>query len=620
MKKIYTFLIGLAAFSHAGSVYAQDLRIETTSQSGVEIIEGGKFDILHHMISNTGSDTKVCLGEIDFGADGEKYKAAGIDLANGWGTDGWAILHAGSDFESSVPFTEIPLNEYKSYYAYRRFGANMGFNVNGGISEGVIMGDAGALQYTKPTGKQKVYLTFFGGNGNIFAVNFYEKELAEEDFISEEDSEWGGDGGIRLRWPSEDSRYADKRVEISVYDSTPAVPVGEGTDFKDVRIDEQKNDEGIVTGNKGWGWTNDGFVVDYGTVDFGNNRFGQLVVEINHGSNKLTDYLEFYIDEVAEANKIAELWSGRECPEKIYPFAVNIDGISGKHKVFVKWVGGGTNVRDLSFYEGTPWTPATACGVTLADDLPYDDAFHYSFEGTVEGVGGPWNCEIKTGGRWDNAGNVGYTGNGTVLSFYMPDGEGIDFGNNIYETIVINHSSEPSYIGTIEESNFAFYVDLDPDFAYSEDDWKSNLDMILQGHEPIAIVRLQGTGGWGTRRHVRGDILRELSGTHELFVVYNTPESSIGANVYDIYLEPGQGQSGIDRVTTENGVDVYAEDGEIVVNAGNDTKVSVYGLNGVAVVNTAVSAGTHGFSVVPGFYVVKTVNDAGTSAAKVIVK
>ena len=618
MKKISTLFVGLAALSVAGNVSAQDLRIETNSTSGVEIIEQGKFDVLNWLIGHTGGDTKIYLGEVDFG-DGDVYKAASIDFANGYGTDGWAVLHAGADFESSMPFTEIPLNEYKSYYAPRRFGANMGFNVNGGVSEGIIMGDAGAIQYTKPTGKQKVYLTFFGGNGNIFAINFYKTELTEDDFINAEDGDWGGDDGIRLRWPSEDSRYDDKRVVISVYDSTPAVPTGEGTDFPECRIDEQTNEAGEVTGNKGWGWTKADFIVDYGTVDFGNNRFGQMMVEINHGRTNLTDYLEFYLDEVAEGNKFAELWSGRELPERIYPFAINLPEISGNHKVFVKWVGGSANVRDIHFYEGTPWTPATTCGVTLVDEVPMegDNVFHFGFRGLVDGIGenSPWCSEIKCKGRWESNGNAGYTENGTVLSFYTPTAETIDMTAGNYKTIVVNHASEPAAIGTNPDQYFAFYTDLDPDFLYNEEDWKSNLDMILEGHEPIAIVPMQGTASWNTIKHTRGEILTDLKPFDELFMVYN----GAGANVFDIYFEPA-GQSGITNVEAKNGVEVSAEAGVIVVNAQSEAQVTVYGLNGVAVAGATVAAGSTSFAVVPGFYVVKTVDATGAAAVKVIVK
>ena len=139
--------------------------------------------------------------------------------------------------------------------------------------------------------------------------------------------------------------------------------------------------------------------------------------------------------------------------------------------------------------------------------------------------------------------------------------------------------------------------------------------MILEGKEPVAIVPMQGTLSWNTIKHTRGNVTGSLAGCNELFMVYN----GAGANVFDIYFEP-EHKSGISSITAENGVKVCAEAGSIVVNAASAAQVAVYSLNGVAVVNTAVAAGSHTFAVAPGFYVVKTVDAAGTAAAKVIVK
>ncbi|MDE5981933.1 MAG: T9SS type A sorting domain-containing protein, partial [Duncaniella sp.] len=125
-----------------------------------------------------------------------------------------------------------------------------------------------------------------------------------------------------------------------------------------------------------------------------------------------------------------------------------------------------------------------------------------------------------------------------------------------------------------------------------------------------------GTLSWNTIKHTRGNVTGSLAGCNELFMVYN----GAGANVFDLYFEPENEQSGISSVTAENGVTVCAEAGSIVVNAASAAQVAVYGLNGVAVVNTAVAAGSHTFAVAPGFYVVKTVDAAGAAAAKVIVK
>lgn len=629
MKNYVTLFMGIASLAVGGNAAAQELVIPINStNSDIEIIEGGQFDVVNSLIGNTGDATKICLGEVDFGADGEKYKAASLGFANGWGTDGWAILHAGPDFESSVPFTEIPLNEYRSYYVPRYYGANMGFNVNGGVSEGVTVGEGEPLQYTKPVGKQKVYLTFVAGNGNLFSLNFYENEFTEADFANEE-SGWGGDEGIRLLWPSERPEYADKAVVVTASESQAAVPTGEGTDYPETRVNPD---------NECWGWTKDGFVADFGSFDFADGKYGQLVVELSHWSQNLSDYLEFYIDEVAEDNLIASLWTGRELRDKTYPLAMNIDAVSGTHKLLVKWVGGSTDVKSVSIYEGTPWPVASECGIKLVDDIPHEDAFHFTFVGCPEGQGNPWNYEILANGQWESKGNVGYTKNGTILMFYQSDGSGIDFGENLYKSIVINHSSDPTWVGDIDQANFTFYVDLDPDMIYTTDDWKDpeTVASIIAGHDPIARVRLQGTGSWDNVRHVRGEMLCDVSGEHELYMIYNTPGDNIGANVFDIYLEPGQGgdpdpdptpdpdpdpePGSIADVESNGGVSVSAQPGSIVVSAEVPAKVEVYGVNGVQIVDANVSAGTNTYSVASGLYLVKLSVDGENTVSKVIVK
>lgn len=58
-----------------------------------------------------------------------------------------------------------------------------------GVFEGIAIP---GTQYVKPIGKQKVWLTFVAGNGNIRSVKFFENQLSPEDFVQE------GDGPSRL--------------------------------------------------------------------------------------------------------------------------------------------------------------------------------------------------------------------------------------------------------------------------------------------------------------------------------------------------------------------------------------------------------------------------------------
>ena len=167
-------------------------------------------------------------------------------------------------------------------------------------------------------------------------------------------------------------------------------------------------------------------------------------------------------------------------------------------------------------------------------------------------------------GQYENAGNIGYTGNGTVIDFYG-DGEGVDFGEGGWKRIIVNHSSEPSWIGDIDISNFSFYLDLDPDFMYTPEDWEQRLPDILEGHEPVAVVRLQGTGAWSVRKRTAGEFLVNVTGKHDLFMVYNTPSSSTGANVFDIWLDP-QGEETLATGDIDGNGTVDVEDLNAIIN------------------------------------------------------
>ena len=218
MKKRNTFLAGLLTLMFSASAVAQDLVIPTNSESGVEIIEDGKFDPVTMNIGNCSTNTKVYLGEVDFGENGDKYAAAGIVFANGWNIDGWAILHAGQDYESSLPFTQITIDETGGYQAVYTFADSMAY-LKGPNHDGVFEG--AQTQYYKPTGKQKVYLTFIGGSGNIWAVNFYENPIPADRFIQE--GEHAYLYGLALRTPNMMPGYEDVSTRLLATESVPMV-------------------------------------------------------------------------------------------------------------------------------------------------------------------------------------------------------------------------------------------------------------------------------------------------------------------------------------------------------------------------------------------------------------
>ncbi len=528
MKKNFTIIMGLAALMCPAAMQATDLVIPCNETSGVAIETDGVFDRLNQNVGNTSPNTRVYLGEVDFGTNGENYLATSIVLANGWYVDGWAILHAGDTYETSEPFTQMGINETGGYQHYQVFGSNMAYNA---IEDSELSGGAPAMEgitFTPPVGKKKVWLTFVGGAGNIRAVNFYDHALAPTDFV---DTEGDWDSGIRLLNPNEKPGYELISTKIYSIDSEPAVPIGEGTDFPDTRIDTSANAQNA------WGWTHEGFIADYGTVDFGNGKYKQIILYMTHWSANIYDYLEFYLDEVTESKKILTVWSGLDLANHgPYPFAKNLPVITGQHKVLVKWLGGSTNLQAIEFCQQELWPLHVDCGIVLEDVEPAEDAFHFTFLNCPEGQGNPWGYEVKCHGQYEAAGNIGYTGNGTVIDFYG-DGEGVDFGDGGWKRIIVNHSSEPSWIGDVDRSNFSFYLDLDPDFIYTPEDWAQNLPAILEGHEPIAVVRLQGTGAWSVQKRTAGEFLVNVTGKHDLFMVYNTPDYNTGANVFDIWFD-----------------------------------------------------------------------------------
>ena len=524
MMKKSTFLASLLALMAPLAMQAADVFVHA---SDMTIEEDGVFDRLNQNIGNCSQNTRVCLGEIDFGATGDNFQATSIEFANGWFADGWAVLHAGSTYETSVPFTQMAINETGGYQRYGLYGANMAYNA-ASLDELPYGPAMEGITYVKPTGRQKVWMTFVGGSGNIRSINFYENAFAAEDFLNNPE-DW--DSGIRLLNPNEKPGYDLISLKILSVDSEPAVPVGEGTDYPDTRIDTS------AAGANAWGWTHEGFIADYGTVDFDGGKYKQLVCYMTHWASNIYDYLEFYLDDVTEANKFLTVWSGLDLGNQgPFPFAKNLPNITGEHRVLVKWRGGSTNLQAIEFVEDIVWVEHVDCGIVLEDVEPDADAFHFTFEGCPEGQGNPWGYEVKCHGQYEGAGNIGYTGNGTVIDFFG-DGDGVDFGEGGWTRIIVNHSSEPSWIGDVDRSNFSFYLDLDPDFVYTPEDWEQNLAAILEGHEPIAVVRLQGTGAWSVRKRTAGEFLVNVTGTHELFMVYNTPDFNTGANVWDIWFD-----------------------------------------------------------------------------------
>ena len=144
----------------------------------------------------------------------------------------------------------------------------------------------------------------------------------------------------------------------------------------------------------------------------------------------------------------------------------------------------------------------------------------------------------------------------------------------------------------------------------------------MEGHEPIARVRIQGTTAWGIRKHTAGAITGDLSGKHDLYIVYNIKnDASAGANVFNIYFDK-EDITGVQKTSADvEGVKVYASNRQIVVNTVNPVKVSVYTLSGVAMSEIVASAGVNAYDAASGFYIVKITDENGNLATyKVLVK
>lgn len=591
MKK-NTLLIGALTLLGASSAFAQDLVISTMKDNAenIELVQDAKFDPGYGNVGNTSNETIICLGEVDFGTDGNTYQATGVEFAQGWGGYDilrYVVLHAGNTFEESVPFTEMEVIRTFGYHCFETFAWNMK------DEEG----------FTRPTGKQKVWLTFREGNGNLRSVIFYQDKIAEE--------------GMQP-WINELPGYEEKATTIYGNEFQIAVDVDpENPDdpFKDCKYDEE---------HRCWGGIRNGFIVKSSEpIDFGEGDYQQLVAFIGHDGERYREYMEFYIDEVKPENMIAKTWSGINLEKwnDFTPVATKLKEVKGSHYLFVKW-SDATNLEKIELVKENLWFENPDCGIIYEDVQPSEDAVLFTTKG--EGTtGGDWSqgdmeWEILVTLNTNVAGegsNIGYTKNGIVVAYYD-----IDFKDGEYKRAIINHSCDKTYIGTIEEANFSLYIDLD-DIDWSVITTPEEVKNALIGREPITVVRAQGTGGWGTKLSTAAP-LKQVEGVHTIYVVYNLPDGA-GANIYGLYLDPNDGSgTGIKPSATIEGMEIYSINNEIVVNTKESANVAIYTISGVQVANRALPAGTTTISNLPvGLYILKATNKEGAvTTSKLMIK
>ncbi len=507
---------------------AQPLTFQMGHDDGAVIVQNGKFNPLGSFIGNTNAETIIELGEVDFAA-GDTYKAVSLRFANGWGGGGQAVLNVGESADELTPFALVDLiNFHDSYTNFRSIGANFS--------------DA-------PTGVQKVFLTFIDRAGNIQDVRFYTEEFVESDFES----------GSMLKEPCAVEGY-DGTI-LSIDNSTLVYSPN----------DETRPDNGS------WGWTTEGVVVNYGTMDFGNGEFDQVVLELaSHWQGDQTNHsVDVYVDDYEnEANLIANVWTGIDVKAKLY-LARNIEPLTGEHTVYLKWHGGSANIANVHFSKGMLWSLGNILDPIVAtheNQTPSEKADRYSFLDSMKEsdeavyVGrDSGRTTILNRGQWESD-NVGYTGDGTVLKI-----TGIDFKEGQFDKILVSHSTGMSWAGYGDEAFFAFYIDLEDEPTTVEgaprriqvDNWANVRDQ-LTDIDPIAKVRLQATSGWGNVYTTQGD-LSKVEGVHDLYIVYTTPD---GANVKDIYLDDQEEETptAVTTVTAEKVVNnnVYTIDGRLV--------------------------------------------------------
>lgn len=543
MKKAFTLLLGLAAMSIAPtSAMAEDFYVKIDHNNpDISIVQGsGKFDYTNLLLGNASGDLVIDLGEVDFD---NGYKGAYVDVANGWenNVDGVVILSAGQDLASATPFAKIPFKHFYTYYLPRRYGQNFGRDITG---------------FTAPTGKQHVYASYEEGksNCNFFGVGFVQNAYTYDDYVNSNYTKpfdqvytTDADKDIRILWPNEDSRYADKSIVVN------------GSAFYNVNDPGQTTDAGKIDGDGSIGWTGNNLTMkSKETVDFGANRFGQIVIQTKMStwgaSVNINKFLEVYIDEVADENKIGRVWYGMEAwrDNTYVPLVCNLEKeVSGAHSLIIKWgEEGSCNVMNVGLYEGTVWPVTQIPDPSLypVDHQPIDDALVFNFvqgdgnsrsdvpgDGNSKIYNNDWKCTVLKDGQWEDH-NVGYTKNGTILRISAADGSGYDFGTAPYDHIVARYSTgDGNYRGTIDESHFKFYVDLEKDGAI---DWDNNdaVNATLEQEEHTGIVRMQATGGWGTVYGLRGDVTKpeNLNGQHTLYIVY---KSNDGANIKSLHFE-----------------------------------------------------------------------------------
>ncbi|MBQ0069107.1 MAG: hypothetical protein KBT09_05060, partial [Bacteroidales bacterium] len=253
-----------------------------------------------------------------------------------------------------------------------------------------------------------------------------------------------------------------------------------------------------------------------------------------HWSNNKSDKVEFYLDEVAEENLIASIFTGMELRDQLYPKAKALTKtVTGSHQVLVKWVGGSTNITDVDFVKGNLWleTPDPDYAVmTVVNETPSENAKWYTMRNDVpEGATKITSHAALNQAQPDGGGNYGWTNSKSVIKF-----GGIDFENGQYNRAILGYATgNDGWIDYKDFANISLYLDLEADGKTY--DW-NNAHEALADVEPVAVIRHQATGGWGNVRNI-GDELASVTGVHDVYLVYYQKYTNEGANIFDLFLD-----------------------------------------------------------------------------------
>ena len=557
MKTKRMMFLGLFAGLFAATASADELVIRMTEEN-VTIVNDGRFDLTNQCLGNTMPGTTISIGEIDFG-DGNTYFANGAEFAHeNTATEGTLDFYMGDPDNGGVLFTQIDVKGTGAFQYYRTYRYN--FYPDG--TDG----------FTWPTGKHEVYMRYNNCEGNLKKIIFYDRELAEEE---------------------------QGEVPDPVYEYT-AIPASAGSVVNPDVCPDAKLNDGV------WGNTGAGLIVKFPGIDFlDGNTYQQIAVVSTHGGSTNPDgYLELYIDGTDNPdNMIARIWTARDWFWTCYgTLAKNIEkNISGVHDLYVKWTGA-TNLKEIQLIKGTPWVieDDEPEQIVLVDEPLNEDAYGMHFDS----MGGIENHVDFVAKGTDNlqfeAANIGYTSDGVVLRFVD-----VDFQEGQFTRIVVAHSSDLSEMGA---STFNFYIDLP-----HEDSEFGDLS-ILDDDEILATVPMQGTGNWGTVKKTAGAMTSQVTGVHDLYMVFNIVSGS-GANIHGVYLDRDYegGGSSVSEEALET-AHVWAAGNAICVEATGNAWVEVYNLAGQSVLQAEVD-GTETLAVPAGFYLVKVTDAEGDEAS-----